>query len=405
LKRALRGGLIGLAFGLGVTFALKLFSGTVYWELLSLGSLGALVGVALPWRPARLYLWAGRRLAVGEGLLAAWELLRRGEPVLLHKLWEKLAPSLEPPWKLLILQRSEAILLGGILIFSLSLQFAPLLFPEHLTSSAPPTRTVATPDVDRISERKGESASAVGPEPIRPEEWRGEKVPGKWPERETLPSDFSPKGSSSFTPSPAEPSLGDDTGAELPSSSPGEAPAETREGIAELPTQSPFPAAMVPTPQKKGEALLREVEEKGEGEAEGQPTSETQIYRRGDENLPSSPEAPEAVPFPEAQRAGSPGTEELGGRAEGEPPASEGEGIPDQVEPSRKTQAQMRPGEGPARTGTVLSIPPEPSGDEGSPYIPPLGSTGIFLEGRDLPAGAEEIVRRYFSILSQQEAK
>ena len=162
---------------------------------------------------------------------------------------------------------------------------------------------------------------------------------------------------------------------------------------------------MVPSP-KQGTAEAVASEAEGEGE-EGREPGDPFLLRPTEEtDLPSQGELPESMPTPQPQRGAPGGTEELGGRAEGEPPVpGEGE-LSEGAEPSRVTRAEMRPGgEGPERTGTTLSVPPEPPGDETAPSVPPLEGAAVYAGPRELPPGAEELVQRYFAILSQEEER
>lgn len=381
-----------------MAFVLRLFRGVPGWEAFSLGALGAAVGALLPRRPERLYLWAGKRLGVGEGLLAAWDLLGRGEEVLLRRLWEKLVSSLGPHWKLLLPQRSEVALLGVVLMFSLLVLVVP--HPGiRLPVLTPPASQAVSPE--REDKGAEEDVRALSPEPGSPPEWTGGEAPERWPEGELPPSALPPEGRPAPSPSLSEPPP--EVGAGSEPSSPGESLPEAHKALSQPAVQAPAPAALVPAPGREAAAEIREARD-GEG-GEGQDTGEARVYRPTDGTPSPTESAPGASPFPETRRSGATGKEELGGTAEGEPPSPEDGGDLERVGPSRRTQVQMRPGEGETRTGTVLSVPPEPPGTEGAPHVPPMDAVAVHLVGRDLPLGAEELVRRYFSILSQEEVR
>jgi len=396
LRSTLRAGLSALILGLSVTFLLRLFSGTAGWEVLWVAALGTMGGALRPMRPERLYLWAGRQLGVGEGLLAAWELSRRGEKILLRRLWESIASGLVSPRRLLVPRGIDYALLSAALLLFLAISLGPPLDSAHFSVSPTPPSPVAFKGEE--APERGE-VKKVKEMPLVPPEWEGEEPLGVKPEPQYPPTEVPSEASGSVPPSRAEPAPG--KGGEPVSSSPEVLPSETQQGVEPLPEEKPKPsAAMVPSPEEGASAVLREAEGEGE-EAEGsgnsfilRPTEETE--------LPSQGELTESTPLPQLQKGPQEGTKELGGKAEGEPPTpGEGE-FARGAEPARKTQAAMRPGEGPERTGTALSVPPEPPGGGGTPFIPPVESAEFYVGARELPPGAEELVRRYFAILSQE---
>ena len=368
--------------------------------------LGFLVGLALPLRPGAFLLWAGRRLGVGEALLGAWELARRGETALLARLVDAAGLRDLRPTRILIPRAPEAVAMATALAIVLALHLAP---PFPGTSPVPPPpvgieRSGGTA-ADGAAAPEGARTPAPGPPGVaadagpRAPERPGAVPPGGVPTTEAPPP-----------PAPGAPGSapGGTSGGSGDGPHPGGAvpPEGGKEGISPR-APSPMPLA--------GEAVPAEASPGPGGRVAGADggTSDGEGGAKGEERTVFAPRAvpgPQAgggVPAPRPGEEGGEdlppeGTAELAGETPGEAPTpGEGRDLW-HIAPPRATEASTRPGEGPARSSVVISPPPEPPGAGTPPYVPPVGGVEPSLGGRDLPPGAAELVRRYFLLLAEE---
>lgn len=408
LRRGLRFGIFGVLAVATISLVVRRIFGSFPPELTALGSGGFFVGIALPLAPERFLLRAGKRLGVGEALLGAWELARRGETVLLEKLAEVVElRELRPP-RLLIPEKPELAVMAGVLAFLLAIYLLPPIRQDS-PITLPHTELTSQDDVrEKVQEESPEETRALRPDITEARSDAGLNALEEFVEGQLVGERGSPGGNPRAAEGTAEAPSGDIADREGKNRSPSGSPAsqqarkEPSEVMGPAPPSLPLAEGTPPEDLSPGAAGRLGEAKSSASEGEG---NEVKVF------------APRAVPGPQAgSMAEAPwpseegggelppeGTAELAGKTPGEAPAVVEDRELWHITPPRATEVETRPGEGPVRTSALLSPPPEPSGDEAIPYIPPLGGVKISLGGRGLPPGAEELIRRYFLLLAREE--
>lgn len=405
LRRALRAGVGGVLVAAVANALLRFLSRDPLPGLYGIGGLGFLAGLSLPLKPEPFLLWAGRRLGVGEALLAARELVRRGEMVLLGRLVAATGLRGLRPGRLLIPGAADIAAAAGIVALVLVFQLLP---PPRWAPPVTPPAAGAERAAEAVVDRAGPTggARALVPDAVEPPGDAGRGTPeglptgrpGGVPTAEAAP----PSAPAEATAPPGATAEGE--GGAPPTGSPSIDRAGAEEGLEERASPgTPLAEGASPADISPGPAGRPAGTGDGTGD-EGRAGAGTVIAApRPVPGPPTGGTAPAPRPSDGVGEEPSPeGTAELAGEVPGEAPTPGEEAELWRIAPPRVAEVSTRTGEGPVRSSAVISPPPEPPGDAATPRVPPVGGAEISLSGRDLPPGAEALVKRYFLFLTEE---